>query len=382
MIVILRKNCQIYLSGGKIMNQEEKILDINIVDIEELPFVLSNQFDKLDELESNVQKAVEMAIEAKSKAENAQVKIGLFDFSKKDAINLLQSASEGLAEGIMTAAEAQKVSFEYQTKLTEITKFLFGLGLSNLAMNRSVVRELELKLKGASKEGISDLAKQELKNVIMQLKAQEDIMSKQAKLTDKVKQQNESIVSHFKKLSKHEECFEEQKKENAKFEKKIRYNEDKIKSLKTALKKQEDEFIEKSDLLDKKYLEVTGQLKDELVNLMNTFSENSETTKQNINLISERMNTQISLFKDKLSKVEVDLSNEIKSLETHLINTIDELKEEVSKKDKEAYNKLIDLQGRVNALDVITSKLGWKIGISIVAIGSLILNIIQICGII
>lgn len=364
------------------MNEEEMILDISMVNAEELPFVLSDQFDKLTALESNVQKAVEMAIEAKSKAENAQVKIGLFDFSKKDAINLLQSASEGLAEGIMTAAEAQKVSFEYQTKLTEITKFLFGLGVSNLTMNRSVVRELELKLKGASEEEISDLAKQELKNVIMQLKAQEDIMSKQAKLTDKIKQQNKSIVSHFERLSEHEECFEEQKNENAKFEKEIRDNEDKIKSLKKSLKEQEDELIEKSNTLDKKYSDATGQLKDELVNLMKTVNKNSEITKHNIHSISERMNTKISLFKDELSKVEVDLSSEIKSLEKHLINTIDELKEEVSKKDKEAYNKLIDLQGRVNGLDVITSKLGWKIGISIVAIGSLILNIIQICGIV
>ncbi|MEG0367732.1 MAG: hypothetical protein RR585_12905, partial [Coprobacillus sp.] len=123
------------------MSEEVIILDVNKVNIEELPSILSSQFDKLEVLEENVKKSVLMAIEAKNEAEYAQVKIGLFESTKKNAIELLQGACEGLAEGIMTAAEAQKVSFEYHTKLTEITKFLFGLGVSNLAMNRSVERE-------------------------------------------------------------------------------------------------------------------------------------------------------------------------------------------------------------------------------------------------
>lgn len=195
------------------MSEEVIILDINKVNIEDLPSILSDQVDKLKVLDTNVKNAVIKAEKAKKEAENAQVKIGLFE-SKKNAIELLQGACEGLAEGIMTAAEAQQVSFEYHTKLTEITKFLLGLGVSNLAMNRSVVKELELKLKGASEEEISDLAKQELKNIIMQLKAQEDMMSKQAKLTDKIHQQH-------KKLLEYEEKFQNQKKKNSELEQKI-----------------------------------------------------------------------------------------------------------------------------------------------------------------
>lgn len=111
-------------------------------------------------------------------------------------------------------AEAQKVSFEYQTELTKITKFLLGIGVSNLAMNRIVVRELELKLKSASEEKISDLAKQELKDIIKQLKDKEDMENKQAKLTDKVHQQH-------KKLLDYEEKFEEQQKKNTELDHKI-----------------------------------------------------------------------------------------------------------------------------------------------------------------
>ena len=227
------------------MNEEEIVAeiveDISGVNIENLPSVLSSQFDKLNLLQYNVEKSLDMAIEAKIKSEDAYVKMGIFDYSKKDAIKLLQEASKGLAEGIMTAAEAQKVSFEYQTKLTEITKFLLRLGLSNIAMNRSVVRELELKLKGASEEEISDLAKQELKNVIMQLKAQEDIMNKQAKLTDKVKQQNKLIEFHSEKLFEQEKDLEEQQKKNTKFKQQISNNEDNINSIKKTVKQQEDE---------------------------------------------------------------------------------------------------------------------------------------------
>ncbi len=427
--------------GRLSMSEEVNVIDMNTVSLEELPSVLSTQFDKLDILETNVQKAVNMALEAKEKAENAHVKIGLFDYSKKEAINLLQSASQGLAEGLMTATEAQKVSFEYQTKLTEITKFLFGLGVSNIAMNRSVVRELELKLKGASEEEISDLARQELKNVIMQLKAQEDIMNKQAKLTDKVKKHQDQLVSinkqldnfkeldklqdikittniksisenrkilekqqekvfehdkqigelkrqdkeldklietHSKKLLKYDEVFDEQQKKNMKFEQESSNNTDKIKVLQHSLKQQEQVLTEKNSILDKKYADTTKQLKDELSNFTNTTNKNSEAIKNNISSILESVNTQMSLVKECLSKLEVDLSDEVNSAEERLKNTIADLEEEVSKKDKEVYNKLTDLKDRI---DVITSKLFWGIGIAIIAVGSLILNILQICGI-
>ena len=396
------------------MNEEEIVAeiveDISGVNIENLPSVLSSQFDKLNLLQYNVEKSLNMAIEAKIKSEDAHVKMGIFDWSKKDAIKLLQEASKGLAEGIMTAAEAQKVSFEYQTKLTEITKFLLRLGLSNIAMNRSVVRELELKLKGASEEEISDLAKQELKNVIMQLKAQEDIMNKQAKLTDKVKQQNKLIEFHSEKLFEQEKDLEEQQKKNTKFKQQISNNEDNINSIKKTVKQQEDELIEKNNALDKKYSDIIKQVNDELLEHKKCFGEqqkkntkfkqqisNNEDNINNIkkivkqqedelieknNALDKKYSDIIKQVNDELSKLECSISSEINSFDKQLINTITDLKEGISNKDKEVYNKFIDLQNRVNSLDIITSKLGWKIGISIIAIGSLILNVLQICGII
>ena len=103
-------------------------------------------------------------------------------FQKEEAIEALQSATVQISEAKTASAEASNVSFEYQKKLGEMTRFLFGLGVSNIAMNRSVIRELELRLKGASVEELDALAQQELLGVIKQLKAQEDIMKKQSEL--------------------------------------------------------------------------------------------------------------------------------------------------------------------------------------------------------
>ena len=158
----------------------------------DLPVIIAKQYDKLKELEDNVERAYTLAQSASDSADNAYYKSAGFGH-KKAAIESLQDAVKDLGSAQISAAEAQKISFEYQTKLAEITKYLFGLGASSIAMNRSVVRELELKLKGASAEEISDLAKQELVNVVTQLKAQEDIMLKQDKIMKEVKANHEGI---------------------------------------------------------------------------------------------------------------------------------------------------------------------------------------------
>ncbi|WMJ89250.1 hypothetical protein [Anaerocolumna sp. MB42-C2] len=194
--------------------------------------------------------------------------------------------------------------------------------------------------------------------------------------------QDELLATHYEKLSEHDKSFEEQRNKISKLELQNGNNTDEIKGLKNSLEQQGQALTEKNTELDKKYADTTQQLKDKLLRFKNIADKDRETIVENISLVSESVNTQISLLKEDLSKVEVDLSHEINSVEEKLINTIAELKEEISDKDKEVYDKYTDLKGRIDRLDVITKKFGWKIGISIVAAGSLILNILQICGII
>lgn len=165
---------------------------INSFDEKNLPDIIAGQVKKLNELDQSVRNAMAAADKAKDAARTAKNKsAGLFQ--KKEAIEVLQSSGVVLAEAVQSSAEAQKLSFEFQTKLAEITKYLFGLGVSNIASNRFVVRELEMKLKGASKEELSELAKQELFTVVKQLKEQEDMMLKQANLSNHVKTHEDTL---------------------------------------------------------------------------------------------------------------------------------------------------------------------------------------------
>lgn len=157
-----------------------------------LPEIISGQIKEIESLEISIKNAVAKAEEAKALASSAKEKqAGLFQ--KKEAIELLQAATISLAEAEAATVEAQGISFECQKRIGEITKYLFALGCTNMAANRSVVRELRLILEGASGERLDELAKQEIVNVIRQLKAQEDILNKQNELSARVSEQEKQL---------------------------------------------------------------------------------------------------------------------------------------------------------------------------------------------
>ncbi|WP_132470456.1 hypothetical protein [Novosphingobium sp. ST904] len=97
---------------------------------------------------------------------------------------------------------AQKISFDFQARLAEVTKYLFKLGVGNIAATRIVVRELEMRLHGASDEELSDLARQEVLSVIRQLKEQEDLLWKQKKM-------NEVLREHDMKIDRMLGCVDD-----------------------------------------------------------------------------------------------------------------------------------------------------------------------------
>jgi len=181
----------------------EEIIDsgVSYVDEKDLPILINRQVGKLQELDKSVKKAINSADKARESAERAERKSVGFG-RKKAAIEELQSAGVDLASAVQSGAEAQKISFEFQTKLAEITKYLFGLGVSNIASNRFVVRELEMRLKGASRKELSDLARQELTLVVKQLKEQEDILRKQDDLSKTVKIHDDRLEAQEKEGQK------------------------------------------------------------------------------------------------------------------------------------------------------------------------------------
>lgn len=147
-----------------------------------LPELIQAQIGKLNELDEGVKKALADAKLAETSARKARQQSadrGFFTDNKKAAIEELQRAGIALADAVTSGTKAQKLSFEMQKRLAEITKYLFTLGVSNIAANRTVVRELEMRLRSASEEELSELARTEVLSVIKQLKEQEDLLRKQ-----------------------------------------------------------------------------------------------------------------------------------------------------------------------------------------------------------
>ena len=150
-----------------------------------LPELIQGQIGKLNELDALVKLAVGAAANAEKQANTARnlpADRRVFADPKKKAIESLQTASVELAKAVQSSARAQNAAFDFQTRLAEVTKYLFSLGVSTVAANRLVVRELEARLRGASEEELSELARQEILAVVKQLKEQEDLLNRQEEL--------------------------------------------------------------------------------------------------------------------------------------------------------------------------------------------------------
>lgn len=167
-------------------------IDTNLIQENNLSEIISSQVDIVKKLDKKVTEAMNKASGAKNSAKMAHEKSTGW-FKNTGAIESLQSAIRDIGEATEANAESQKIMYDYMQKIAQITKNLITIGCSSIAMNRATVRELELKLTGASKEKLSELAKKELFKVITQLKQQEDIMSKQEHLTTEVYKQSKKL---------------------------------------------------------------------------------------------------------------------------------------------------------------------------------------------
>lgn len=158
--------------------------------------------DGLTTIQKKVDNAVQKAIKAKKSSEKAKAvtlhwyKIG----DKAEAIEALQDAMVDVSDVQSDQSDAIKLLLEYQKNVASGMKFLFALGASNMVANRTVVREVEMRLKNASEEEIGEMARNELRAVMAQLKAQLDFQERQERLVQdqkavkaKLQAANESI---------------------------------------------------------------------------------------------------------------------------------------------------------------------------------------------
>ena len=249
-----------------------KNTDIAVINVDEkqIPAIVQEQFGELRRYKSSVDLSTKKAGTALKSAKNAKrmsARLG----HKKAAIESLQDAVVDNADALGSFADAQEVSFEYQQKLGEICKYLFGMGVSNIAANRSVIRELEMKLSGASQEELDELARQEIYGVIRQLKAQEDIMQKQNFLTDEVRKHDKRLDESDKKDKVQDEEIARQASKDEEHDMRLDEGEKKDKAQdeelsRQALKNEEHDskikkLEQKIEVLEKKYEQLNKQIK-------------------------------------------------------------------------------------------------------------------------
>ena len=235
------------------------------ISIEQLPTIIGNTFKDISEVDRKISNAVSRADEAKKLADEASQKNAgwsLFGSDKKEAIEALQSAAISQANALSDSVDANKELFNNQKKMSEALRYLFGLGVANIAANRTVVRELELKLKNASQEELSELARQEITNVILQLRAQEDMQYK--------------LENHDRILREHKVDIDKILGEINSFEERCKDILDRTETLQDDVSKKEKELADR-------------------------FEDEKRHIKEEVNLLAKKLHDDISKLSDQLS---------------------------------------------------------------------------------
>ena len=235
------------------------------ISIEQLPTIIGNTFKHISEVDRKILNAVSRAEEDKKLADEASQKNAGWSFfgsDKKEAIEALQSAAISQANALSDSVDANKELFNNQKKMSEALRYLFGLGVANIAANRTVVRELELKLKNASQEELSELARQEITNVILQLRAQEDMQYK--------------LENHDRILREHKVDIDKILGEINSFEERCKDILDRTETLQDDVSKKEKELADR-------------------------FEDEKRHIKEEVNLLAKELHDDISKLSDQLS---------------------------------------------------------------------------------
>ena len=327
------------------------LTDVKVPD-ELLPEKISSVITEIDEIDKRIvdaEKKAKSAQESASKAAEKKAGWSPGGKEKREAIEALQAAVIDQATALISSVDANKELFNNQKTMTRAIRYLFGLGVTSLAANRSVVRELELKLKNASEEELSELAKQEITTVILQLRAQEDMM---------------------KKLDNHDEIFREHKQE---------------------LENVKDRFDEFHTNTLSEIESIRSTINNKILELSQELGKQNNQLKSEIDNLAEELNVKVSNFEQGLvtqsDKLKSDIKNLNEGLNSKMQSISNELEESADKKVSSAYSaldpRIIDLEQYKEtelARKTILDTRFYKIIIGIIAIAALICSLIPLFG--
>ncbi len=233
---------------------------LNLIDVpekvseENLSETIGDQVNNIKVLDEQIQNALKNAGDAKDAAEKA-AKMSAGFWHRKDAIEGLQRVVAKIGKATEDNANSQKQLFDCLQKMAQVEKIILQIGCMSISMNRTTVRELELKLKGASKEKLSELAKKELESVIKQIRQQQDILEKQDRIENNVKTLHEEAQNQKNRLDKKDSLDLEQT-ENIQKNKKRLDEKDIIDAEQTRRLEELGTLLNNKDLVDQKQEEV------------------------------------------------------------------------------------------------------------------------------
>ena len=179
----------------------QEALDANqmIVDVSKIPALVNEQVKKLKALDEKVQDVLANAKDAKDSADRARncKKGGVFGIARADALETISDAVKALGDANENNAQGLSEVFGFMQSLAEISKGLFGLASMSMVAHNTVVQQLELEMRGASGEKLSELAQNELERTISILKNQGNVLAEQ----DKQKKRLEAMQLRLNALS-------------------------------------------------------------------------------------------------------------------------------------------------------------------------------------
>ncbi len=195
----------------------------------------------------------------------------------KAKTELTQEVLIDIIDAIDNNADATKALFNNQIKLSEFSNKLYGIGLMGIASNRIVVREIKLRLENASKEELSDLARQELEYLFNELNRQQRIEEKinnlikgQEYFMEQSKKQTEQAFADMERRNKEEtENLRQQQMESLECLKTDL--DDRLKKIDDATKvmeKNQEQFIKESkEAAERHYAELQKKYEEEAMHL-------------------------------------------------------------------------------------------------------------------
>lgn len=179
----------------------QKTLDADqmIIDASKIPGLVDEQIKKLKALDEKVQDVLANAKDAKDSADRARSckKSGVLGIARADALETISDAVKALGDANESNAQGLSEVFGFMQSLAEISKGLFGLASMSMVAHNTVVQQLELKMRGASGEELSELAQNELERTISILKNQGNVLVEQ----DKQKKRLEAMQLRLNALS-------------------------------------------------------------------------------------------------------------------------------------------------------------------------------------